>query len=143
MAYSGCKRIPEMPFPDNIRVMVAPVGPWSLNCPDLLKAENAIVEGWARKLGHKVWLWNYANKWGVLVRKARGIPTPAPRAWAAYFKSLAPYIDGAFVESETDRWFNNQLNYYVYSRVCWNNDADVEAVLDGYYGDMFGKAAAR
>ena len=141
MAYSGCKRIPDMPFPDNIRVMVAPVGPWSMNCPDLLKAENAIVEGWARKLGHKVWLWNYANKWGVLVRKARGIPTPAPRAWAAYFKALAPYIDGAFVESETDRWFNNQLNYYVYSRICWDNAADVEAVLAGYFGDMFGAAS--
>lgn len=141
MAYSGCKRIPDMPFPDNIRVMVAPVGPWSLNCPDLLKAENAIVEGWARKLGHKVWLWNYANKWGVLVRKARGIPTPAPRAWAAYFKMLAPYIDGAFVESETDRWFNNQLNYYVYSRVCWDNGVDVEAVLDEYFRSMFGAAS--
>ena len=142
MAYSGCKRIPDMDFPDNVRVMVAPVGPWSLNCPDLLKTENAIVEGWAKKLGHKVWLWNYANKWGVLVRKARGIPTPAPRAWAAYFKSLAPFIDGAFVESETDRWFNNQLNYYVYSRVCWDNGVDVESVLAGYFRDMFGPAAA-
>ncbi len=141
MAYSGCKRIPDIEFPDNIRVMVAPIGPWSMNCPDLLKTENEIVKGWSRKLGHKVWLWNYANKWGVLVRKAHGIPTPAPRAWAAYFKSLAPYIDGAFVESETDRWFNNQLNYYVYSRICWDNDADVEAVLAGYFGDMFGKCA--
>ena len=141
MAYSGCKRIPDIEFPDNIRVMIAPVGPWSMNCPDLLRDENEIVKGWAKKLGHKVWLWNYANKWGVLVRKAHGIPTPAPRAWAAYFKSLAPYIDGAFVESETDRWFNNQLNYYVYSRVCWDNAADVEAVLDGYFRDMFGGAS--
>ena len=142
MAYSGCKQIPDMDFPDNIRVMVAPVGPWSMNCPDLLNAENAIVKGWAKKLGHKVWLWNYANKWGVLVRKANGIPTPAPRAWAAYFKMLAPYIDGAFVESETDRWFNNQLNYYVYSRICWDNGADVESVLAEYFRDMFGPAAA-
>ena len=142
MAYSGCKRIPDIDFPDNIRVMVAPVGPWSMNCPDLLSSENAIVKGWAKKLGHKVWLWNYANKWGVLVRKANGIPTPAPRAWAAYFKMLAPYIDGAFVESETDRWFNNQLNYYVYSRICWDNGADVESVLSEYFRDMFGPAAA-
>lgn len=142
MAYSGCKRIPDMDFPDNIQVMVAPVGPWSINCPELLERENDIVKGWTKKLGHKVWLWNYANKWGVLVKKAAGIPTPAPRAWAAYFKMLAPYIDGAFVESETDRWFNNQLNYYVYSRVCWDNGVDVEAVLDGYFADMFGPAAA-
>ena len=142
MAYSGCKAIPDFEFPDNIQVMVAPVGPWSVKCADLLAKENAIVAGWARKLGHKVWLWNYANKWGVLVRKAAGIPTPAPRAWAAYFKALAPYIDGAFVESETDRWFNNQLNYYVYSRVCWDNAVDVEAVLDEYFRNMFGKASA-
>ena len=141
MAYSGCKAIPDYPFPDNIQVMVAPVGPWSINCPDLFEKENAIVKGWAKKLGHKVWLWNYANKWGVLVKKAAGIPTPAPRAWAAYFKLLAPYIDGAFVESETDRWFNNQLNYYIYSRICWNNNADVEAHLNEYFSDMFGKGA--
>ena len=140
MAYSGCKRIPDMPFPENVAVMVAPTGPWSLYCKDLLAKENAIVKGWAEKLGHKVWMWNYANKWGVLVRKARGIPTPAPRAWAAYYKSLAPYIDGAFVESETDRWFNNQLNYYVYSRVCWDNGVDVEQILAMYFKDMFGAA---
>ena len=143
MAYSNCKEIPDMDFPGNIQVMVAPVGPWSINCPHLLKRDNDIVKGWAGKLGHKVWLWNYANKTGVLVKKAAGIPTPAPRAWAAYFKLLAPYIDGAFVESETDRWFNNQLNYYIYSRVCWNNDADVEALLDGYFSDMFGPASGR
>jgi len=142
MAYSGCKRIPEMPFPENISVMIAPVGPWAQNCKDLQAKENAEVIGWSKKLGHKVWLWNYANKWGVLVRKARGIPTPAPRAWAAYYKSLAPYIDGAFVESETDRWFNNQLNYYVYSRICWDNGVDVEAVLATYFKDMFGAADA-
>ena len=140
MAYSGCKRIPEMPFPENVSVMVAPVGPWAQNCKDLLAQENALVIGWSKKLGHKVWLWNYANKWGVLVKKARGIPTPAPRAWAAYYKSLAPYIDGAFVQSETDRWFNNQLNYYVYSRVCWDNGADVETILSTYFRDMFGAA---
>ena len=140
MAYSGCKRIPDMPFPENVAVMVAPTGPWSLYCKDLLEKENAIVKGWAEKLGHKVWMWNYANKWGVLVKKAHGIPTPAPRAWAAYYKSLAPWIDGAFVESETDRWFNNQLNYYVYSRVCWDNSVDVEQVLAEYFSDMFGAA---
>ncbi len=48
---------------------------------------------------------------------------------------------GAFAESETDRWIYNYLNYYVFSRVCWNPDADVEAILAEHHRLMFGAAA--
>ncbi len=50
-------------------------------------------------------------------------------------------MTGAFAESESDRWIYNYLNYYVFSRVCWNPAADVEAILAEHHRLMFGAAA--
>ena len=101
----------------------------------------AIAKTWAEKLGHPIRMWNYPCKLLGLDVKAKDVPQNCPRAWANFYKEMAPYVNGAFAESETDRWFNNQLNYYVYSRVCWDNGVDVEAVLDEYFRSMFGAAS--
>ena len=71
----------------------------------------------------------------------KGVPQVAPRAWAKYYRAVAPYVTGAFAESESDRWIYNYLNYYVFSRLCWNPEADVEAILAEHHMLMFGPAA--
>jgi len=50
-------------------------------------------------------------------------------------------INGAFAESESDRWSYNYLNYYVFSRICWDPQTDVEALLEEHHLLMFGPAA--
>jgi hypothetical protein len=71
----------------------------------------------------------------------KGAPQVAPRSWAAYYRAVAPHVAGAFAESESDRWIYNYLNYYVFSRLCWNPECDVEAVLAEHHRLMFGAAA--
>ena len=141
MAYHPYGAVPDFTLPDNIDVTVARRGPWSLAFPTLERAESDEIRAWAAKLGRKVALWNYVGKWANSVVRLPGVPQLAPRAWAAYYQSLADVIDGAFAESESDRWSCNYLNYYVFSRVCWDPQADVEQILAEHHRLMFGPVA--
>lgn len=139
MAYTPYRRVPQVELPPNVQVMVAETGPWAVADPVEWKRENEEVAAWVKKLGHKVWLWNYANKYGTL--KIDDVPSSTPRAVSRYYKSVLPHVTGAYMESECDRYLYNYLNYYVFSRVAWHPEEDVEAILAEHHRLMFGAAA--
>jgi hypothetical protein len=139
MAYTPYRRVPEFEIPSNVWVMVAETGPWSLTNPDDLKKQYDEIRAWRRKVGHKVWIWTYPSKYGELMIK--GVPCVGPHAWGRYYVELKDDIIGGFCECESDRAIYNFLNYYVYSRVMWDASADIDAVLDELYANLFGKAA--
>ena len=140
MVYSPYKGVPDFDLPTNVLVMVAERGPFSKYDPEGAAAQKAEIVAWTEKLGHKVWLWNYENKYSTL--NLPHIPAMCPRAWGEYYKEMAPYTIGAYAESETDSWFFNHLNYYVFGKVAWDNGADVDAVIRDYHERMYGAAAA-
>ena len=139
MAYAPYRDVPNVEIPDNVLVMVAEHGPWGIYNKETQDRDNKEIRAWVKKTGRKTWLWNYANKWGK--REMPGIPQVTPRAIGEYYKEQKPYIFGAYMESETDKYIFNALNFYVFSKVCWDNDSDVAAILDEYYKLMFGPAA--
>ena len=142
MSYIPYARIPDEDIPDNVDVFVARRGPWAEGSA-IGAREKGEVAAWHAKLGRKVTLWNYPDKVECWNLEMKDIPQIAPRAWARYYRDVAPHATGAFAESESDRWLYNYLNYYVFSRLCWNPDADVEAVLAEHHRLMFGAAADR
>ena len=119
MAYFPYASTPKFDLPDNIDVMVARQGPWCWRAPSVFAAHEKGIREWNQKLGHKVWLWNYA-----------------------YYKAEKDLIFGAFAESEAERWLYQYLNYYIFAKVAWNNAVDVDALLDEHYALMFGAGAA-
>ena len=139
MAYLPYGRVPDFNLPTNVHCMVADMGPWAMARPKLLAEGEAKIRAWSEKLGHKIWTWTYPNKHGQLA--IDGLPSMAPRTWGAYYKRMAPWIFGSFAECESERSFHNHLNYYVFSRVCWDSSTDVDAVVDEYHRLMFGAAA--
>ena len=139
MAYHPYGDVPKVDIPDNVLVMVAHSGPWTAEHPGSFNQGLALVRDWTKKLGHPVWMWTYPDK--IFRTDFPDIPQMSPHGWAKYYGTYAPYITGAFCESESDRWMYNHLNYYVFSRVCWDADLDVDAVLDEYYRLMYGKGA--
>ena len=140
MSYIPYVRIPTNEIPENVDVFVARRGPWAEGSA-IGAREKGEVRRWHDKLGRKVSLWNYPDKVDCWNLEMKDIPQLAPRAWASYYRAVAPYVTGAFAESESDRWIYNYLNYYVFSRVSWNPDADVEAILAEHHRLMFGSAA--
>jgi len=141
MAYNGYSSVPDFALPPNIEVMLATKGPWSVCDKAKLAADDRKAAAWAEKLGHKIRLWNYPCKLLGLDVKGEGVPQNCPRAWVKFYSHSAKWINGAFAESESDRWFYNYLNYYAFSKVCWNNGVDVDALLKEHYRLMFGPAA--
>ena len=140
MSYIPYTRIPTNDIPDNVDVFVARRGPWAEGTA-IGTRERDEVRRWHDKLGRKVSLWNYPDKVDCWNLEMKDIPQLAPRAWASYYRAVAPHVTGAFAESESDRWIYNYLNYYVFSRICWNPDADVETILAEHHRLMFGSAA--
>ena len=140
MSYIPYVRLPTNDIPANVDVFVARRGPWAEGT-SIGEREKGEVRGWYAKLGRKVSLWNYPDKVACWNLEMKDVPQLAPRAWARYYRAVAPCITGAFAESESDRWIYNYLNYYVFSRLCWNPDVDVEAILAEHHRLMFGAAA--
>ena len=143
MAYGPCRNIPELDIPDNVKVVLAVGGPWACSRPDILDKQVAFVRDWSVKLKGKVsWIWTYPMKnYGRLM--AHDVPQHAPRAFFEFYKRTAPYIDGSFVESNQgcDTIFYNYLNYYVFAKLAWQPNLDVEALLAEHNRLMFGAAA--
>ena len=139
MAYHPYADVPSFDIPDNVLVMVAQPGPWAPERKPDGSDQDVLVKQWAKKTGGKVWLWTYPDK--IFARKCPDIPQMSPKAWGRYFKRLSDWIIGGFGESESDRWIYNYLNYYVFSRVCWDVNVDLDAILDEHYRLMFGAAA--
>jgi hypothetical protein len=140
MSYIPYARIPTNEIPGNVDVFVARRGPWAEGTA-IGERERDEVRRWHEKLGRKVSLWNYPDKVDCWNLEMKDIPQLAPRAWASYYRAVAPHVAGAFAESESDRWIYNYLNYYVFSRLCWNPETDVEALLAEHHRLMFGPAA--
>ena len=143
MAYGPCRNIPELDIPDNVKVVLAVGGPWACSRPDILDKQVAFVRDWAEKLKGKVsWIWTYPMKnYGRLM--APDVPQHAPRAFFEFYRRTAKYIDGSFVESNqgSDTIFYNYLNYYVFAKLAWQPNLDVEALLAEHNRLMFGAAA--
>ena len=140
MAYYPYRHVPRMDIPSNVDVMVAERGPWSANHSEEMKAQIDEIRSWAEKLGRPVWIWTYPGKYNQ--QAYPGIPHMTPRCIGAFYKAAAPYIFGSFMESESDRFLYGYLNYYVVSRIFWDRNTDVDAILKEHYDLMFGPAAS-
>lgn len=140
MAYGAYRGVPDVDVPDNVLVIVAQNGPWSCTDPAKLDEEIGVFKAWSEKTGRRIRTWTYPHKYGAL--RIGDVPCMAPRAWGTYFKKAAPYIIGGFCESESDRTIYQYLNYYVYSKIAWNPNTDVDALIADHHRAMFGKGAA-
>lgn len=139
MAYAYYRTVPRRQLPDNVEVMVAVTGPWADRDVKLRQQDDQLIADWNKKLGKKVWIWTYPNKYGA--SELPGIPAMAPKTIGYYYQRVAPMVFGSYMECETDQWIFNYLNMYVYGKVSWDHGINLEALLAEHYEKMFGPAA--
>ena len=141
-AYGVTKDLPIRDIPDNVLIQVATKGPWAEGNPKKIDKENGIIAGWCDKVGdRKVYLWNYACDFPQGTIPA-GVPPLCPRWTGKYYKDLVENISGAFLEDEQDYWLFRYLNNYVFYRVSWDTNTNVDALLKEHHEKMFGPGAA-
>ena len=138
MAYPPYNIVPERKIPDNVLVMVQERGPWSMRHPEIFRKEQNEIKAWTKKVGRKIWLWNYPNKYGRL--DIPGIPALTPLCIGKYYKLNRPYIFGAYMESETDFYIFNYLNYYVFSN---KSAGTIRQMSKNFWRNITGKCLAR
>ncbi len=145
MAYTPCHLPPEnLVLPENIIVMTAQNGPWD---PANVQAANyKKIQLWnSRSKVNKVWLWNYICKVSSRNLVLPGVPCGTPWALGKYYKSLKGAVNGSYLESECshpeDHHAIQALTLYVYGKVMWDNDIDVNKIIDEYFTLCYGAAA--
>ena len=139
MSYLPYGSVPSFALPDNILVTVAQPGPWSVRNRAKFDGQIALFKAWYEKTNRRIRTWTYAHKYGRT--RIPGVPVPAPRAYGRFWKAAAPYVCGGFLETEADRSIQQYFNYYVFSKIAWNPDLDVEALIADHHEKMFGAGA--
>ena len=138
MAYNPYRRIPSFALPDNIHLTLAAVGPWTIGTKRG-QSDLELIRKWQKKCGTKIGtLWTYP---GDPYRQFADLPMMTPWAVGKYFKAVSPHINGVFFEGETDHYLFQYLNFYIFSKVSWNNASDTDAMLKEHFALMFGPAA--
>ena len=141
-AYTSYRAVPSVAIPDNVVVSLCLPGPWTEHeGPAALQKEYDEVDAWSRKVDGRLWLWVYMGKFRCFMLDYPDVPNTTPRALARYLKKVAPHVLGVFVEPYSDHFIFHFLDFYVYSRVAWDNDCDVDAVLSEHFRLMYGAGA--
>ena len=139
MSYNPYKNVPEFDIPTNVLVMVCSNGAWAKE--KFQEADLRRLQAWNEKCGRKLHIWNNCGKHVCFNLNYVDMPGITPRAYGKYYKTLAPYIFGAYCDNQSEKFVYSALNYYVFSRLAWNSAVDVDALLGEYYRLMFGKGA--
>ncbi len=138
MAYTPYREIPERKIPDNMIIRLALSGAWA--SPEESRSEIQLLKNWTEKIGNKIYLWNYminTQTYGMT-----DIPHMTPEATGEFYHRAYPYSFGAFLECENEYYLGGYLNYYVFSKLMWDKNTDVEKLLREHDTLMFGSAAA-
>ncbi len=141
MAYGSYRAVPDFDIPTNVLVMVAENGAWSVPDEARWRRDNDEIKTWSRKIHGNVWVWNYVGKYECAATAIPDVPSSTPHAMGRYIKSIAPFVFGAYQESNIDRFFFNYLPLYVFSRLAWDPSQDAEAILAEHDRLMFGAGA--
>ncbi len=140
MAYGAAKIIPRVRIPGNVLVQVAVRGPWMQKEPELQKRDFELIRNWNKKLGNqRVWLWNYMSDYGGAI--PAGIVPLSTRYLDSYYKQIGPDIRGSYLQTGISDFLFQYLDVYVYSRLAWNLQTDVKALVAEHHRKLFGPAA--
>ena len=132
---------PDIDFPDNVEIQLclthtdgmagmAETGKRALNIGNIRK--------WSEKTGGKIGLWDYAGG-GHLETFA---PVQHPHLIQKIYQDHQDQLAGSFVDTTSVAlWSKGAPTAYVWMRLLWNPNADVDAILDEWCRRMFGSAA--
>ena len=145
LAYSGYTQPPEglESLPDNVIIGMCPRNLqatfWRVN-PARHQQYMELAKKWhgMNKQPLLIWdhfLFNYFNT------DKPGVPMVLPHYIAKYLRAIKPYAKWVYFEWDKDALTMEVLNRYVFTRLTWNPDLDVDEVLDDYFAKRYGPSS--
>ncbi len=130
----------ELTFPDNLVVNSIDLGTMGLlHQPAIRQEQEGVLRDWAAKSGRPVTMWiDFAGPGDWTYG-----PVQFPQLVKEFYQSNRNRLDGGMVLTYGAACFVTAApTYYVWNRVLWNPDLDVEATLDELCQRLFGAGAA-
>lgn len=137
--YTLAPKDPSLRFPGNVEVQICGMpGLAQYKEPAINASEQANIDAWVRVSGRKIQNWHY-SVW------------PEDRTEAAYFfphVAQRHYRDnrdktvGSFINGEFNHWTRQHVSLYVWMRLLWNPEFNVDAAIDEFCKRMYGPAAS-
>jgi len=139
--YTPYGAMPEkLALPTNVISTYCCNGPWDELNPQNRDHHVAMAKKWFEKSqGTKLFLHNWACKCGE--PNIPDLPSCSPRACGSFYARIAPYANGVYLETVSDRASHVLLTSYITSKMTWNPKFDYNAALDEHYRLMYGPAA--
>ncbi len=132
--YQECPK--EVDYPDNLVIMAAMTTyPMALNA-QAANFEEAVdrLRAWRTKACVPVTVWDYCVGWTYG-------PHQYPHVVRDFHKAVRGVSAGTFINGENlGEWTTTAPTLYVWMKVLWNPDLDVDAVLDEMCRRLYGKA---
>lgn len=135
--YAECPR--DMSFPDNLAVQLCADGePMALRRQAPVRAKlEANIRAWAERAGGRITIWDYSDRgsgWSYA-------PLQYPHVVQEFYQSHRDVVAGSFLNGGLMAdWVTTAPTLYVWMRVMWNPDVNVDAILDEMCRRLFGKA---
>ena len=139
LAYFPYNQLPECRIPDNVHVAVATFP--GIAAPDhpRMKITEEQVAPWLKAAPGGVFFRAWTGK--TMARTIPYAPAMKHNYIADYFSKRPFRYKGAYIDECSDYFLFAYLNLYVFSKVTWNQKADVKQILSEHFALMFGKGA--
>ena len=143
LVYPPKRLIPQtIRKPKNIRVRLCLPGAIDLLYPEKLEQDMKLLRDWGAFLGaENIPLWIYQCR-AAFGEYLPGIPEPYPHLTAKYIRLVKPLCAGMYQENHAMSHTARNLDVYLFLRMIWNPERDVEKELDEYFTLYYGPAAA-
>ncbi len=126
-------------FPDNVEVQLCGMpGLASYKEPSIAKSEQENIDRWLKLTGRKIQGWHYSC-WPEDRTRAVYL---FPHTIQAFYRANRDKTVGTFINGTADHWQRQHLSMYVWLKILWNPDFDVDAIAEEYCKRMYGPAAA-
>jgi hypothetical protein len=140
LPYWNYQKCPDgVQFPDNLMVMVCTTGgPMALmRQPDSRRATEANLRAWSAKVGGPITDWDYSDRGSGWTYA----PLQYPQLVRDFYRTNRTCLAGSFLNGGImSDWTTTAPTLYVWMKVLWNPELDVDAVLDEMCRRLYGKA---
>ncbi|MBO4491196.1 MAG: DUF4838 domain-containing protein [Lentisphaeria bacterium] len=142
LIYPPKKQLPQtIEKPKNIRVRICMIGPRDLEYPAQMEKDMKLLKDWGDFLGPEnipLWIYQCATAFGNYMP---GVPDLYPHLTAKFIETVRPLCAGMFQENHNVTHTYRNLDLYIFLRLMWDPDRNVEKELDEYYTLYYGPAA--
>lgn len=134
--YTDC--IEEIEYPGNLEIQMCTMAFGLMRQADARGHMEKQLRAWSKKVGGRIQTWEYSHR----LHEWTYAPVQYPHLVQDYYRANRSVLAGSFLNGgQIGEWTTGAPGNYVWMKVLWNPDVNVDALLDALCDRMFGKAA--